>query len=598
LRVTESTNPPRLGWTAEPFQLAVWFALVTATVHLGWIAVRSIVLGQVLSAGVDIVWLAPLSYLLLFMPIGIAGTLASYAMRRPVVRLLSLFILAWLSGFSMLLLARQLHPYASAILALGVAARLTQVWREPGSGRWLRNRSGVALAILLAAAAIVSRIGPSARESIARRHLAVPRAGAPNVLLIVLDAVRADHLSLYGYGRQTTPNLDRWSREGVVFERAIAPAPWTLPTHASLFTGLPPTELSARWTRRLNGDRPRLAEVFQKRGYVTAAFSANYLYATAEAGLLSGFQLFRSHLPSVRQIGRIAMPFRTGFWQSLIAARRPRGVLRAIRHLDLGTPYYPGEDFIKATQVREELLRWIDRRAGRPFFAFLNLFEAHELWAPTEQIRRFAAAPKPIDRYDAGIVYQDHEVAALLEALRTRGLLDQTIVVLTSDHGEQFGEHGITDHGNSLYLPLLHAPLVIRYPGRVPAGVRVDDAVSLVDVPATILELAGEPGTLPGRSLADAWRGHAPPRSPVLSDVERAIGNTGPGPTQRGAMRSLLASQWHYIRNGDGVEELYDDHRDPEELTNLAGSPAEAGILESMRQALARMPPGYEAVRP
>jgi len=242
-------------------------------------------------------------------------------------------------------------------------------------------------------------------------------------------------------------------------------------------------------------------------------------------------------------------------------------------------------------------LRWLEQHEGRPFFVFMNFFDAHEEWAPPDQIRRFADRPKAIDRYEAAIAYQDQEVATLLDTLRARGLLDRTIVVLTSDHGEQYGEHGLTNHGNSLYLTLLHVPLVIRYPALVPTGAGVGEVVSVVDLPATILSLAGAPAVLPGRSLADAWHGGAP-RGPVLADVERAISETVVGPTSRGAMRSLVDSQWHYIRNGDGVEELYAYRSDPEERTNLAGLPAHAGILASMREALARMPPGYEPARP
>ena len=595
--MTRSTTSARLQVALEPLELAVWFVLVVSTVHIAFLVPREFLVELVATAGVDMVWITPLSYALLLLPIGLLATLLLLVRPDPIIGRMTRFVLASLSALSVLLLVRQLHPYASVVLALAIGLRLTKVWSDPAAGRRFRRRTAVALAVLLAIGTLAARIGPSLREFLMRRRLPAARVDSPNVLLIVLDAVRAQHLSLYGYGKPTTPALDRWSREGVVFEHAIAPAPWTLPTHSSLFTGVPPTELSAGWARTLDGSRPKLAEVLEQRGYVTAAFSGNNRYGTAEAGLLPGFQKYRSHISAASLLRRTAMPFQTNLWKTITSARTPRAALQAARRFDLHTPFRPSEPFLTATQIREETLEWLSRTAGRPFFVFINLFDAHEMWAPPDRIRRFADRPGDIDRYAASIAYQDSEIEMLLGELRARGLLDRTIVVLTADHGEQFGEHGLQEHGNSLYMTVLHTPLVIRYPPLVPQGTRVDGVVSLVDVPATILELAGAPGALPGRSLADTWRDGAT-RTLVLSDVERTASEDMIGPALRGPMRSLVDSHWHYIRDGDGAEELYAYRTDPGELINLAKSPAQRAIIVSMRRALARMPPGYEAVHP
>jgi arylsulfatase A-like enzyme len=149
-----------------------------------------------------------------------------------------------------------------------------------------------------------------------------------------------------------------------------------------------------------------------------------------------------------------------------------------------------------------------------------------------------------------------------------RGVLDRTIVVVVSDHGEGFGEHGLSGHGKSLYRTELHVPLMIRYPARVPGGARVTTAISLRDLPATLLDLAAqdeESGTFPGVSLAKLWRNEATSTSPVVSEVSAGI-NTEPNePVSRGAMASVFDATGHYIRNGDGVEEWYAYRTDPGE---------------------------------
>lgn len=580
---------------ASMVEIALCFALVTAAVHLAFLLFRTLVLGRVASTGIHLLWITPASYTLLCGGIVWGGALAAMVWPHPFIRSATFFALAATSVFSVLLLVKQIHPYASLALAVGIAARWARASREmTAPRRWLRT-TNVVLVTLVGLGTLAAWIAPPLRESLIERRLPPAAPNAPNVLLIVLDTVRARNLGLYGYARPTTPHLERWAREGTIFDYAIAPAPWTLPTHASLFTGMPPTLLSARFTQRLD-DAARLPEVLQRRGYVTAGFSGNNAYGTSEAGLARGFQFYLSHRSTPGDILRVAMPLQTALWKSVVTSRSPRRMLRALRRFDLRTPYITrGEPHLTATELRTRAVSWLDQHRGRPFFMFVNFFDAHTQERPPrpDQIRRFADSPQPIDRYDSAIAYADEEVEALMSALRSRGLLDRTIVALTSDHGEHHGERGLREHANSLYLDLLHVPLVIRYPGAVPAGSRVSTPVSLVDLPATLLALAGAGGALPGRPLLGAAHDGVA-SGPVLSDVERAVAMTVPGPTQRGAMRSLVDAQWHYIRNGDGIEELYAYRVDPEERRNLADTPGHAAVLESMRTALAGMPRGYE----
>lgn len=195
--------------------------------------------------------------------------------------------------------------------------------------------------------------------------------------------------------------------------------------------------------------------------------------------------------------------------------------------------------------------------------------------------------------YDGSIAYVDQQVHNLLEGLQRRGLLDNTLVVITSDHGEHFGEHGRFIHGNSLYRELLHVPLVMLFPGRVPAGTRVRDCVTLRDLPATILSLLGEKEpSLPGYSLSRFWDPTLPGRveSPALQLAFAIPPNYsrpehGHSPTASGFIVSLMAHGKYYIRYGaDAREELYDFEADPREQTNLANRPENAALLTDFRR--------------
>jgi len=206
-------------------------------------------------------------------------------------------------------------------------------------------------------------------------------------------------------------------------------------------------------------------------------------------------------------------------------------------------------------------------------------------WSPRE-------IQRSIDAYDATLAYLDHELGRLVDGFNARHLLETTLIVITSDHGEQFGEHGLFDHANSLYRQALQVPLVISFPGRAPAGKHVTEPVSLVDLPATILDLAeitDGGARFPGRSLAEYWRQPnmaTGTRAALLSEISKGINLPPWVPASRGAMQSVIAGGMHYIRHADGTEELYDFERDVAERDDISGRPDVRNALEESRLAL------------
>ena len=279
--------------------------------------------------------------------------------------------------------------------------------------------------------------------------------------------------------------------------------------------------------------------------------------------------------------------------------------------------------------MNREFLDWVDRRTDRPFFGFINYIDAHSPYLPptpydtafnrgvdqerlSEQYvagvtRVFGPGPIPsnllteyLDGYDGSLRYQDAQIDSLLNALERRGRLKNTIVVLTSDHGEHFGEHGLIQHGNSLFLPLLHVPLVVWAPGLVPGGLRIGAPTSLRNLAATLLDLARvEASSIPGQSLARLWGPDSldVPPDTLLSEADwhPSLSKFPPSPLLEGSLRSLLVDSLHYIRRSDGVEELYHLGRDFLEARNLAGAPQYRAALLDARgklEAVTRGLPG------
>lgn len=583
---------PAPGSRAGLWRWALWFAVVAGLGQALVVAVARLATNRLIIVSPDVVWMAPTANAAVF---GVAAglLLATRRLKRSMADGVALAVFVFLFVIGPLLIVPRLHVYAAVVLAAGLAVQGARAIRprldalDPLVRRTLPGPVIVCVILgfgLHAARALVAQR--------AERSLPAAASGAPNVILIVMDTVRAQSLSLYGYQRETSPHLDGFARTGVVFDRALATSPWTLPSHASFFTGRLPHELSADWLTPLDARQPTLAEAFAMEGYVTVGFTANLLYSTAETGLSRGFLRYSDFPLSAGTLGRHS-------WLALALMRPLRGVT---------TDHLPVKS---ASAVTDEFLRWAGKRPAKPFFAFVNYFDAHAPHRPPppfdakfgkggpqpDPMVRRTWSPEEIqqsrDAYDGEIAYVDEQVGRLLETSRARGLLDNTLVVVISDHGEQFGEHGLFDHASSLYRPLLHVPLVIAFPARVPAGLRVPEPVTLANLPATILDLAGvtrAPGRLPGRSLADYWGPSRPSEKdapPLFAEVSKGINLPPWLPASKGAMQAVIVGGHHYIRNGDGREELYDFERDIAEVDNLVDRPEKRAALDEARRAAA-----------
>jgi arylsulfatase A-like enzyme len=578
---------------ARAFLYGAWFALVASAGEAAYRSYQQWAGVRVL--GPEYFWRIPLANGLLFAAAALLVVLI--ARRRPswswVPPGLALF--AFVAAAAVLFLVGDLHDAAAAVLAGGAAV---QVGRAVRLQSWLVDRlvrySLVPLALVVVGMALGTGIWPRWQEHRTLATLPAPATPRPpDVLLIVLDTVRAKSLSVYGYERPTSPRLAAFAERGVVFTRAFATSPWTLPTHGSLFTGRWPHELGGDFMAPLNDAHQTLAEALAREGYVTAGFVANHVYGAAPFGLARGFAHYED---------RVVAPYTvlTGASFPAVLANASGLPRRFAAHDNLGRK--------SARQVNRDYLRWrASRRDDRPSFVFLNYYDAHAAYlAPDEYTRRFAAVrpdgdvwARPLDAwtpdeirelndaYDSTIAYLDHHVGELLATLDAEGALAGTVVVVTSDHGEQFGEHGLLEHANSLYLPLLHVPLLIVAPRSTPGGVRIDQPVSLRDVASTVFDLTDVPNPgLPGESLRRFWDSDEAVPAPLLAETQQAY-SAYPDhyPARRGAMASVIVDGMHYIRHlSGGREELYDLTRDPDELVDLAA--VEQKTLDHSRRLL------------
>jgi arylsulfatase A-like enzyme len=613
---TGPTGPePRRPPARSAVLLAAWFGLVGGYTDVLMLLVKKDVFHASLyyNQGRHFFWTIPLACLAI---LAVPGLLV-VAVNRLRPGLIPLRAAGWLFATLALwepLLRTPLAGAASLVLAAGLGRWFSR-WVAAGPdglGRWTK-RSLAGLAGLLAASAAVSLGWQALGESRAAARLPQPSRGAKNVLLIVLDTVRAGNMSLHGYGRDTTPNLVRWAQRGVRFDRALAPAPWTLPSHGTLFTGRWPYELNLHWQAALDATTPTLAGYLGSRGFQTAGFAANTNFCSYESGLNRGFDHFEDYpLTAATVLGSTAM----GRWLATKAVGlRDAYALKWVLLQSRG-----------ARGVNSAFLDWLSRkeRPDRPFFAFLNYFDAHEPFVlPEGSGPRFGLRPEsPRDRqmlvdywdmdksklgsrdlalardaYDDCIAYLDRQVGALLDELERRGVLRDTLVVITSDHGESFGEHGIFNHGYCLYLPEVQVPLMVipPAPASVPSGTVISEPVSLRDLPATVVDLlglaAGSP--FPGRSVAGLWCEASgpgpPPVSPALSEVFVPAAfhpRRGRGPAQRGYAMSLVAGGRHYTRDGFGGEELFDLQSDPGETRDVKNSTEGVATMNRFRRTL------------
>jgi arylsulfatase A-like enzyme/MFS family permease len=438
--------------------------------------------------------------------------------------------------------------------------------------------------------------------------------GKLNILLITLDTTRVDHISCYGYGRPTTPNLDNLSQEGILYKNAYATASWTLPSHASIFTGKYPAKHGAHYDpdfikvakyldehqidqRFEFGDLVQasifplveenitLAEILSERGYRTAGIIGGYMCSSI-FGLAQGFDYYNEKFFNIEKDIKILL---------ICRAVEPFFSLN-----DFFTRYgYSAGDRI-ASDLNRSALRWLEKNYEEPFFLFINYFDPHaphlplsphdEYFGKTDKsiivnrnpkwdrsyIRaewdlamsvrhgRHQLTPEEkeilISRYDSEIRYVDYHLGLLFEKLKSLKIFDNTLIIVTADHGEAFGEHNFMYHKSSLYEEIIHIPLVIKYPYSSRRGL-VEKQVSLVDLMPTVLAYLNcpIPSDVDGKVLEDACH-------PVIAEDYASWWQSVKGLR---SLRAIYEGKYKYIWASDSFHELYDLEKDPREEENL-----------------------------
>ncbi|MGA7668814.1 MAG: sulfatase [Nitrolancea sp.] len=409
----------------------------------------------------------------------------------------------------------------------------------------------------------------------------------PNILFVVIDCARADHCSVYGYPRVTTPGLERLAKDGHVFEQAISPAGWSLPAHASLFTGLYPSEHGTHDENQfLDPSVPVLAEEFARAGYRTMSFCENPWVSRA-TGLDRGF----AHVDDLRLTS-------TG------AHRQFNRVARKLRSVTDPHTMLPGR---VATQRASAAISEL-ARGNQPFFMFVHYNEVHTprrlpertassflgpryTWTDAAPLTRdvngfIAGAVKWGDReidvftalYDAALAFVDSAIDQLINTLRAERILDHTLIIITADHGENLGEHQLMGHKLCLYDTLLRVPLILRFPGVFDGGKRTANQVQTIDIAPAIYHMAGLPD--PRQSTPNSQRSPLTERvvptfavseqfRPNLAVFTERYPEFDPKPHDR-RLRSIRTDEWKYIWSSDGRHELFSLRNDAPEEHNVA----------------------------
>ena len=427
----------------------------------------------------------------------------------------------------------------------------------------------------------------------------------PNIILLVMDAGRADHLSCYGYARPTTPHIDQIAAEGTLYEKAISAGVWTVPSHASLFTGMYLSGHGLYGRKlKLRPDIPTLASFLSSHGYDTLALTANALIGQA-TGLARGFA-------QLKDVRNVFQGEQLPGWQKMGNA--------LYRRLYYGrSPHKNSWYDSGAWRLNLEMKRWIEpRKAGaRPFFIFANYMEPHLRYDPPRAFRRRFLSLAQEQRwqqvnqnawqfmsgevtmtaddwdiltrlYDAELAYLDGRIGQLYHFLRQNQLLDNTVLIITADHGENLGDHNLMDHQYCVYETLARVPLIVRYPAHFPAGRRNQDLVQSVDLLPTLAEIIAAPddpvlASVQGQSLRPAAlestaRDFAVTEylAPQLHSFRRE-GVAVDAKFSR-QLRAIRTQRHKFIWASDGAHELYDLERDPGECWNVIETERETAV--------------------
>jgi arylsulfatase A-like enzyme len=545
--------------------LSLWFGILGGLGEVAVHVVRRFVRHRFIFISDESVWIAPLMVALLLLLIG-AALVGIQRLRGKSTNALLVPAFLFITSVGVLLSYPRLHWVASLVIALGVAFQ---------GSRWFRRRSetmarfiGRTLPFLLGLVVLLAGGLLLARKLTREASGPAPAAGTPNVLLVILDTVRELDIDGGDGFRHYFPKLFRRSATGVRFTRAFSSSPWTLPSHATMFTGRWPEEHQANWDTPLDGTYPTLAEAMAEAGYVTAGFVANKVYATRASGLSRGFQVYHDFLMTPSEMVRSSTLLRMATDNRHI--RRLIGSWQPLARKD-------------GDQINQEFLAWERNHGSRPFFVFLNYFDAHSPYLPIppydsalvtrvgedgDRMRWFDAdyvnkLPKPdvigemFAAYAGELEYLDDRVDALLDSLDRRDQLKNTWIILTADHGEEFGEHGELGHGHNLYRTSTQVPLVLWGPGITP-GISAAP-VSLRNIPATVMRWVRPQAAsrFPGTSLLDLMVTGDSARSDIIyvggMSAEYSAGGGDMFSWRQDSVRVIK-----HFRTGDEVHSLND----------------------------------------
>ena len=458
-------------------------------------------------------------------------------------------------------------------------ARLRSTWRSLYRGALISSAAAVLFAVTIAVSAGSGQ--PTALSAVDGER--------PNVLLISIDTLRADHLSCYRYGRQTSPNLDKLAAEGTLFETAISPTSWTVPSHMSLMTGQNPLEHGVRTAMTsLSAETETLAEVLRGNGYRTMAAIAG-VTLSAKFGFYQGFDVYDDYS---------ALPLAPNAGNEITSER----VISTAMGL---------------------LSDWQADYRSQPYFLFVHMWDVHGMYNPpepydslfdpdydgsytSEDFWRWSVEGGDIDQsdishiealYDGEIRYVDAELGRLFERLNQMGVEDNTLIVVTADHGDEFFEHGHVRHNRTLYDEVLHVPLIFKMPKKLPQGKRIPGLVRLADVSPTILSLAeiqtspGEFGSLVsepllrGTDLSTEMKSDEELTLPARVALGELLGEK-----PMSSIRTESAKLIVELASGKALE-MYDLRTDPSEQVNLVSqdSAAVAALLDAWESLSAEL---------
>ena len=373
---------------------------------------------------------------------------------------------------------------------------------------------------------------------------AAPAKDVRHIILISIDTCRADYLSCYGYKHQTTPNIDRFAQEGILFTNTISPVPITLPAHSSMLTGTIPPYHGVRNNigYKLGQSNVTLAEILSSKGYTTAGFIST-LVLDSKFAINQGFDTYDDKFEQILENS------------------------------------YGGERL--GQETTSHTLKWLEENKDEKFFLFLHYYDPHYEYRPPEPFAsRFADSP-----YAGEIAYTDYCIGQVIEKLKELGLYESALIIITADHGEMLGEHGEDAHMFFIYQSAIKVPLIFKLPG-VNEAKKVDNIVGLVDIVPTICSFVGikPPHSLQGRDLSPYFYA----KQPIDMKGHLYTESLVPSSMNANSLRAVVNDRWKYIQTTR--PELYDLIEDPDEMNNLVKQqPQQARILQdSLKQILLR----------